>query len=716
MANVETDKLDFTLNGAQDGNVHLLKDYRIPAPDNSDHGSALTNEGGDLLWQHGDLAMLDGVYFPNAVQDYDGNWYGAVIIGNRVWMAENMRTTHFPDGTAIAEGDSSTSDSTPYHYRPTNSQVSVAENGLFYNWPAVMNGETSSELSPSGVQGIAPAGWHIPSKAEFEQLTGHVSAQMRYRADGSTASYIAKALAFSGGWSETATANTPSNSQTDNNRTLFGAKNAGGRGSSSSYHYIQMSLMWSAQQYDTTSAYAMRISHNQPAISIVSINKEHAFSVRCVSDMSPAQFLDWYIKTYGSMQHHLPGEPVVYHIGWDEHDEVVLTDCDGNTVTPQAIADSADAGKIVLLGDGGQCYTLGKYDMSGSPQEMVFVAVNFSAGHGNVAKLSFIYYNSDDGWDSASVDLQEKLDSGVNIKTVEGHSLIGAGNIELGKGIVTGAATSLTNTSANVTLNESGADLEHGIFLFIQFTVNMPALARLNAANTVINNSDILWNNTTLPAGAINSGDLCLFYYAYAGGTNMSFLLYNSRWACLKTINGGTLSGVGNISLAPPHTYHSTSMATADATTAITCAANERAFHAVSVTAAYTQLHITIANSWDNVIFLTGTYNLKLKIMIGENTVPVYFETNEFFDGLMDSLRCPTGIAPVLLQQGFQTFVAKLFLMDVLGLVDAVSINEFFDGTNVNLSKAGALKIVLEAVNGNVIADIDRMESYTPSN
>jgi hypothetical protein len=142
-----------------------------------------------------------------------------------------------------------------------------------------------------------------------------------------------------------------------------------------------------------------------------------------------------------------------------------------------------------------------------------------------------------------------------NIKTINGNSLPGTGNIELGKGILTGVASSLSGTTAQVTLNQSGADLEHGVFLFIQFNVDMPAIGRLNVANTVILGSDIIWKNATLPSGAIKTGDLCLFYYSYAGGVNMSFLLYNSRWASLKTINGNSLSGVGDL-LTFGGTYH----------------------------------------------------------------------------------------------------------------------------------------------------------------
>ena len=38
-----------------------------------------------------------------SISDFDGNTYQVVKIGTQIWMAENMRTTHYSNGDAIPE-------------------------------------------------------------------------------------------------------------------------------------------------------------------------------------------------------------------------------------------------------------------------------------------------------------------------------------------------------------------------------------------------------------------------------------------------------------------------------------------------------------------------------------------------------------------------------------------------------------------------------------
>ena len=107
----------------------------------------------------------------------DGYEYSWVQIGSQIWMAENLR--YLPSVVNILRS----SDTIPYCYvhgyyvvysEPTVEEAKTKANyityGALYNWTAAMNGAESSDANPSGVQGICPDGWHLPSDAEWKQL------------------------------------------------------------------------------------------------------------------------------------------------------------------------------------------------------------------------------------------------------------------------------------------------------------------------------------------------------------------------------------------------------------------------------------------------------------------------------------------------------------------------------------------------------------------
>jgi uncharacterized protein (TIGR02145 family) len=96
---------------------------------------------------------------PASVTDVDGNMYYTVTIGSQVWMAENLRVTHYRNGDSIPN----VSDASPWtnlitgaYCNYNNDGDNVATYGRLYNWYAV--GDSRN---------IAPVGWHVASDSDW---------------------------------------------------------------------------------------------------------------------------------------------------------------------------------------------------------------------------------------------------------------------------------------------------------------------------------------------------------------------------------------------------------------------------------------------------------------------------------------------------------------------------------------------------------------------
>lgn len=273
--------------------------------------------------EHYEDAMLgDGAFYPNAVRDYDGNWYSAVIIGNQVWMAENLRTTHYDDGTAIAGTSPGTiSYDTPYWIYPNNAAANKKTYGLLYNWPAIMHGESGTNNNPSNVRGIAPTGFHVPSESELEQLLSYLNGQKKFLSDGITANHISKALASSSGWDSSSEEYSIGDNPDKNNKSGFGLRGAGVCTNSFS-EFRKRAVLATCTNQTTIGYRSKRFFYDSPTYSD---NYEYGYiysSVRCVSDLTPEQFRAWYVDTYGTMQHHI--DPLL------TGGERILINSDGN--------------------------------------------------------------------------------------------------------------------------------------------------------------------------------------------------------------------------------------------------------------------------------------------------------------------------------------------------------------------------------------------------
>jgi len=106
------------------------------------------------------------IFNPNlnygSVADIEGNCYKTIQIGNQTWMAENLMTTNYNDGSIIPNvtGDNVWSilitDAYCWYYNDEATYRPVY--GALYNWYAVNTGK------------LCPTGWHIPSDAEWHTL------------------------------------------------------------------------------------------------------------------------------------------------------------------------------------------------------------------------------------------------------------------------------------------------------------------------------------------------------------------------------------------------------------------------------------------------------------------------------------------------------------------------------------------------------------------
>ena len=109
------------------------------------------------------------------VIDYDGNEYATVQIGDQVWMAENLKVTHFANGVKIPLVEDSI-DWVAQGYGGKaycwydNNVANGHTYGAMYSWFAAVNGTTGSNTNPSGIQGVCPDGWHLPSDSEWKEL------------------------------------------------------------------------------------------------------------------------------------------------------------------------------------------------------------------------------------------------------------------------------------------------------------------------------------------------------------------------------------------------------------------------------------------------------------------------------------------------------------------------------------------------------------------
>lgn len=111
----------------------------------------------------GSIQLCNGdTFLTGSLSDIDGNQYPSVLIGDVWWMASELKTTHFSDGSPIAllqdSLDWTQATASGYCFYDNN-PANIEIYGNLYNGYSVMDSRN-----------VCPVGWHIPTTTEYLQM------------------------------------------------------------------------------------------------------------------------------------------------------------------------------------------------------------------------------------------------------------------------------------------------------------------------------------------------------------------------------------------------------------------------------------------------------------------------------------------------------------------------------------------------------------------
>jgi uncharacterized protein (TIGR02145 family) len=205
-------------------------------------------------------------------KDGNNNYYPVVQINTQVWMAENLKTTNYNDGTAIPNVTNNTEWAalttgaySDYNNTPANSTTY----GRLYNWYTVDN-NAATKVASNGGKNVCPTNWHIPNDGEWTTLT----------------SYLGGSSVAGGKLKETGTTHWRYSHIEATNETGFTALPGGYRPNNGTCSFIGYDgYWWSSTEYSTTTlAWSRKMDCDYSYANSNPAFKQYGYSVRCVRD------------------------------------------------------------------------------------------------------------------------------------------------------------------------------------------------------------------------------------------------------------------------------------------------------------------------------------------------------------------------------------------------------------------------------------------------
>ncbi|HLP74507.1 MAG TPA: fibrobacter succinogenes major paralogous domain-containing protein [Bacteroidales bacterium] len=201
----------------------------------------------------------------SSVSDIDGNDYRTVRIGDQWWMAENLKTTRFNDGTSIpaVEGNqewlNTAADHLPAFSWYENNSAYKSTYGALYNWAAAGNDK------------LCPTGWRLPESSDIYELSLYIDPESQY---GYYSAIAGGALKEKG----TEHWNSPNEGATD--KYAFTALPGGNRNVEGAFVNLGTAGSW----WSDNGLASYNMSSDNAGLSFSEGGNEYGRSVRCVKE------------------------------------------------------------------------------------------------------------------------------------------------------------------------------------------------------------------------------------------------------------------------------------------------------------------------------------------------------------------------------------------------------------------------------------------------
>jgi uncharacterized protein (TIGR02145 family) len=216
-----------------------------------------------------------------SVTDIEGNVYNTVQVGEQCWLRENLKTTHYKNGTPInypGTNNAAWQSDTTGAYAWYNNEILWKEiYGALYNWFAAVN-----------LNGLCPEGWHVPTHDEWYELTDLIGGAQS--PNGNKLKSCRQVNSSIGGGCSTAVHPRWNEHSIHYGTNDYGFSGLAGDGRKSTGAFINDDLGFFGSWWSSTPAYipgnvwarALLYEHGQ--VSDGFQNKHSGYSIRCLRD------------------------------------------------------------------------------------------------------------------------------------------------------------------------------------------------------------------------------------------------------------------------------------------------------------------------------------------------------------------------------------------------------------------------------------------------